>query len=294
MDWIRTDLAEELRGRAMEQSAREKKGELDGVVYEEETQGRLRTSRIKILNGQGEKTIGKAKGSYVTISFPAAGELSYEEFTSLSDLLAREIRALAGERESVLVAGLGNDRFAADALGVIAVRHTLVTHHLKGNEAFSAFGDIAAVTPGIMAKTGMESAELIAGAVKSVSPSLVIAIDAMAAREAGRLARTVQLCNTGIFPGAGLGNHRRELSEKTLGVPVLAIGVPTAVDAATLVYDALEGQRIDEKSMEKLSGFFVCPKDIDLVAELLGKLIGHAINRAFHGDISYEEMEMLT
>lgn len=295
MDFIRTDLAEEMRDRVMTETAKKKIGEMDGIVYRETKENGFRLSRLEIQSKEGEKRLGKPKGTYVTISFPDASSLGYAEFLRLCDAVARELRLLCGDKRRILVCGVGNDAFAADALGVIAARYVLVTHHLKEMRSphMDAFADIAAITPGIMAKTGMESADMVKSAVRTANPDAVIVIDALAAREAGRLAGTIQLSNTGIAPGSGIGNHRSALNEETLGVPVIAIGVPTVVDTATLVYDALSDKERDEASLKKLSGFFVAPKEIDVIAETLGKLIGYAINRAFHGDFPYEEMAML-
>ncbi len=295
MEYIRTDLAEELRTKAMAQEAEERKGELDGIIFEEKEKGDIRISTLKIQTKEGEALLGKPCGNYITISFPTAANLGYAEFLTLCDLTAEELAKLTQKKKKVLVCGIGNGDFAADALGVIAVKHILVTHHIKAqNEPYlEEFADLAAMTPGTSAKTGMESTELIFHAVKALQPDLVLAIDALAAREAGRLARTIQLSDTGLSPGSGIGNHRLALNEETLGVPVIAIGVPTVVDTATLVYDALEGKEINEEAMKSLSGFFVSPKEIDIIAEHLGKLIGYAVNRAFHGDFSYEEMAMM-
>ena len=155
MDFIRTDLAEEMRDRAMTALAREKEGELDGIVFREKKMGDIRISTIEIRTDEGEKQLGRPIGNYVTISFPTAANLGYAEFLALCDAVAREIRSLCGEKKRILVCGIGNGAFAADALGVIAARHVLVTHHLKEmmSPHMDAFADIAAITPGIMAKT---------------------------------------------------------------------------------------------------------------------------------------------
>ncbi len=295
MDPIRTDLAEELRDRVMTEEAKRNIGEIDGISFHEKKRENARITTIKVLNEEGERRLRKPKGTYVTISFPTASNLGYSEFLGLCGVVAREIRTLCGEKQRALVCGVGNDAFAADALGVIAARHVLVTHHLKRmmSPHMDAFADLAAITPGIMAKTGMETAELVKSAVETVAPDVVIVIDALAARETERLARTVQLSDTGLAPGSGIGNRRDVLNEETLGVPVIAIGVPTVVDSATLIADALDG-KLDERTRDRYAALFVAPKEIDLIAENLGKLIGYAINRAFHGDFPYEEMAMMT
>ncbi len=296
MKYIRTDLAEELRSEAITAEAKQHTGELDGIIYRERMKENVRISTLIVETQEGEKRLGKPRGTYITISFPTAANLGYAEFLTLCDVVSAELELLCGEKKRVLVCGIGNDAFAADALGVIAARHVLVTHHLKGvmSPYMDAFADVSAITPGIMAKTGMESAALVRSAVKTIKPDAVIVMDALAARDTERLARTIQLSDAGLVPGSGIGNHRESLDESTLGVPVIAIGVPTVVDTATLVSDVLAGREADASAMKRLSGFFVAPKEIDLIAENLGKLIGYAINRAFHGDFPYEEMAMMT
>lgn len=296
MDWIRTDLAEELRDREMERIAAEHKGEIDGIRYSEKTNGKIRTSAIEIITDAGAERIGKPKGRYVTISFPTASGLDYSGFLALCDIVAEQLCRFCAKKKRILICGVGNEAFAADALGVIAVRNVLVTHHLReaGVPYMDAFGDVAAITPGIMGKTGVETATLVKSAVDAIKPEAVVAVDALAARSAERLARTVQLSDAGISPGSGLGNRRDALDEQTLGVPVIAVGVPTMVDAATLVEDALQGAPVNGEAMKKLSGLFVSPKEIDVIVENLGKMIGYAMNRAFHGDLPYEEMAMLS
>lgn len=294
---IRTDLAEELRTHAMTEEASDSVGELDGVVYREEQKGDIRISTITITNENGEKKLGKKCGRYITLSYPTSSGLDYAGFTALCDALAESIGLLCGDAKSVLVCGLGNRELAADAVGVIAAENTLATHHIKMYDPdifqSSGFSDIAVLSPSVMAKTGMEAADIARGAVENIRPELVIAVDSLAAREASRLARTIQLSDTGIAPGSGIGNRRAAFDKEYVGVPVVAIGVPTVVDTATLVHDALNGNEVNEEAMKALSGLFVSPKEIDVIAENVGKIIGYAINRAFHGGFSYEEMAML-
>ena len=294
---IRTDLAEELRTQAMSMRAKEKKGELDGVLYNERTEGFIKITTIEILNEEGEKMLAKPKGKYVTISFPSAVNLCYADFLMLCDAVSRELRAFCWDYPHTLVCGIGNRDLSADALGVIAADNVLVTHHCKQEDGtslgLSGFGDVSAFVPGPMAKTGAESASLIRSIVDRLRPDAVIAIDALAARDAYRLARTIQISDAGISPGSGIGNFRTDLNEKTLGIPVIAIGVPTVVDTATLVRDALDGRSPNENVIRSLSGLFVSPKEIDIIASHMGKLIGWAINRALHGEFPYEEMAMM-
>ena len=170
-----------------------------------------------------------------------------------------------------------------------------VTIQLTSNTRFGmgGFGDVSSFSPGAMSRTGIETAALIHSVVENQNPDAVIAIDALAAREADRLARTIQISDAGITPGSGIGNAGTALNEETLGVPVIAIGVPTVVDTATLLRDALEGCSPDEEVLASLSGLFVAPKEIDVIVRNMGKAIGYALNRTLHGDFPYEEMEMI-
>lgn len=294
---IRTDLAEELRDHAMTAEAKSSTGEIDGVLYQETEKGDVRISTIDIVNETGEQKLGKKQGRYITISYPTASGLGYSDFIELCDVLAEQLRTVCPRAERILVCGLGNRELAADAVGVIAVENVLVTHHIKENDeklfASSGFFDISAISPGVMARTGMESADVVKGIVERLRPDVVIAIDSLAAREASRLARTIQLSDTGIAPGSGVGNRRAAFDKDYIGVPVVAVGVPTVVDTATLVHDALAEQQIDETTLMSLSGLFVSPKEIDGIVGNVGRIIGYAINRAFHGDFSYEEMAMM-
>lgn len=294
---IQTDLAEELRTYAMSKRAKEEKGELDGILYNERQEDFIKISTIEILDERGEKALGKPKGKYVTLSFPTAAHLTYADFLKLCDTLAVELRAFCWDYSHTLVCGIGNRELSSDALGVIASEYVLATHHMKNMDGvplgMGGFGDVSSFSPGAMTRTGIETAALIHSVVESQHPNAVIAIDALAAREADRLARTIQISDAGITPGSGIGNAGTALNEETLGVPVIAIGVPTVVDTATLLRDALDGHSPDEDVLASLSGLFVAPKEIDVIVRNMGKAIGYALNRTLHGDFPYEEMEMI-
>ena len=294
---IKTDLAEELRSHAMSEYAKKCQGEKDGILYNERTDGFIKISTIEILDENGEKTIGKPKGRYVTISFPTAAHLTYTDFITLCDAVSVELRAFCWGFRHTLVCGIGNRSLSSDAVGVLAAENVLVTHHCKqmGASPFGmgGFADVSVFSPGTLAETGSESADLIRSIANEIRPDLIVAIDALAARDASRLARTIQISDAGISPGSGIGNGRTALNCETMGVPVVAIGVPTVVDTATLLYDALKDQNPDIRAIDSLKGLFVAPKEIDTIAENMGKLIGYALNRTLHGDFSYEEMAML-
>ena len=297
---IRTDLAAELREEVMKERAEHDAGEIDGVKYVEHCDGNISVCTIEIINEAGEAKLGRPRGRYVTVSFGEVSSMSYDEYErvcrTVSDKISALCRAARPDMKSALVCGLGNRRLAADAVGVISAERTVVTRHIKNcdREVFDAAGffDICAVMPGVCAQTGIETLELILGAVSEAKPDVIIAVDALAARSTERLSRTVQICDTGISPGSGVGNHRAEISRKTTGVPVIAVGVPTVIDSNTLISDALAAAGVN-KTIDFTPGMFVCPKDVDVRAELVGGIIGYAINLAFHKNMTVPEMMIM-
>lgn len=301
---FRTDLASELRTHAMRTYAEENRGEPDGVVCRERNLGGgITENRIEITSKEGENAIGKPMGTYLTLFFPPAASLDYETAGTLTRLLSERIKTLCGETAPkagrVLFCGLGNREITPDALGSAAADRVLATHHLliSDPETFAAvgFSDMAVFAPGVMAQTGMEAQELVAATVEKLRPDVVIAVDALCARDPERLFRTVQISTTGIAPGSGIGNLRGALNRETLGVPVLGLGVPTVIESATMVRDALADRPEEErqKAAEKLAGLFVSPKDADLSVRLLSSVVGDAVNTAFQEGLSAEEMAMM-
>ena len=215
----------------------------------------------------------------------------------MAAVLSRELRRLClphgklGEGYGVLVAGLGNAEITADAVGPQTVHRLTVTRHLHeyDREIFRLIGrcQLSALAPGVLGQTGMEALDLIRGAVRAVRPNVVLAVDALAARSTARLAATVQLSDTGIAPGSGIGNRRRAINQKSVGVPVISLGIPTVVDSATLVYDALQKAGIGEvdaplrEVLENQRHFFVSPKESDLITAQTAALLTEAIEQAF-------------
>ena len=257
-------------------------------------------TRIHVHTPAGARAIGKPEGRYITIDLRPA--LSRQEaLTGRAALcLCRELRALLPPPSDgpALVVGLGNDAMTPDAVGAAALEHLLVTRHMVRSmpRQFGALTPVAALATGVLARTGVETLELIRGAADRLHPSVVIAIDALAARSRHRLCATVQLGDTGLIPGSGVGNHRSALNRETLGVPVLAVGVPTVVDAATLAADLLEESGLPEPDMEMLrsrpENLMVTPRDIDQQVRDLGKVIGYGINWALQ-DLEIEEINAL-
>ena len=294
---IRTDLALE----AHEINAQA--GREDGIRTEEETIDGFLVTTVHVSEGEGERLAKKKAGTYINVDVGKSWLLASEGFAALVALLAGQLRRLFPScfSGSARVVGLGNYDITADSIGPKAVEKVVVTRHLRTLNPqlykSAGFGDLCAFAPGVLGQTGMESAEIVHSIVEAVRPALIVAIDALASRRLARLATTVQLCDTGIYPGAGVSNRRSELSKETLGVPVISIGVPTVVDAATLAYDLL-GKDADEQAAAALlagdgKDMFVTLKESDVITKQTARLLGFAINRAFHGDMSVEEMEEL-
>ena len=290
--FIRTDLAAECRVESEE-------GELPGVRFREEKRGasgEVTVARLTVEKGEGEAVIGKPAGEYVTISFGRLWLLGEERQAEAAEVIADELRRMAGKiapgAESVLVAGLGNRQLTVDAVGPEVAASVTVTRHLREMEPalYEALGQkcVSAVSPGVLGQTGIESALLLESAVREAEAGLVIAVDALAARSTDRLCATVQLTDAGICPGSGVGNARRAVTQATLGVPVIALGVPTVADSSTLVYDALEkaGVAPDEISpdlrtvLENGRGFFVSVKESDIALRTIAGMLSDALDRA--------------
>lgn len=271
------------------------KKDTDGIEVETFEAKKARVSRITVTNENGEKTVGKPKGVYVTVEVaPFAKQAQFID-DSL-DALVTEIRRFLPEKGSVLVAGLGNMKITPDALGpkcasmIFSTRH--ITADIQRETGLSGLRCVSAVSTGVTGDTGLEAGELLRGIVDSVKPDAVITIDALAARSVSRLGNTVQMCSTGIVPGSGVGNARKEISMKTLGVPVTAIGVPTVVDAATLVSDYSVGN--ENASFRDAEKMMVTPREVDMMIERAAKLTALAINCALQPEISPEDMLILT
>ena len=295
---VRTDLALEVR-----ESISEADSELRGVRVEEyyKEQEDVRVTKVMIDTKNAAKAMGKPIGIYVTMEAPAMVEPDEDYHREISECLAEELLNLlpgSEKEQSVLVVGLGNREVTADSLGPQTVDNLFITRHIVreyGKAAYNCekMNMISALEPGVMAKTGMETAEIVKGVVQETTPDVLIVIDALAARSTRRLNRTIQITNTGIQPGSGVGNHRNALTEESLGVPVIAIGIPTVVDAATIVSDALEKLLEDEKDLDtvkfvdrqqlsfpELNNMYMTGKDIDAVIKRVSYTVSEGINLA--------------
>ena len=287
----RTDLAVEAR--ALWQERGEPLTTLSGVEARERVREGLPVTTVKILDEAGERALGKPRGTYVTLELEGLSDRAEGIFRRGVSAVAGELRALLdplAPEGLVLVAGLGNRAITPDAVGPLVHEHTLVTRHLIAQmpERFSHLRPVASLAAEVLGSTGVESAEVVRAVCERIRPACVIAVDALASRSLKRLCRTVQLSDTGITPGSGVGNHRMGLDRDSLGVPVLAVGVPTVVDGATLASD-LTGREVS--GVEE--NFMVTPRDIDSQAADLGKLVGYAIDLALQPELTLEELELL-
>lgn len=292
---IRTDLALEAKELWETSQGAE---EIPGVSVDERGDGSFRITEVRIEDLNGEKALCKPVGKYITFELDGLIKREENAFEQAASLLSSEIRRIMPlmPDATVLVAGLGNDAITPDAIGPECLRSVLVTRHLKERMPgdFSFFRNVAAVEPGVLGTTGMESADIVSALVGRIAPDAVIAIDALASREPDRLCRTVQLADTGITPGSGVGNRRAELSRGTLGIPVLAIGVPTVVDSLTLTAVLAEKAGIDlpDDDTAKQKNMMVTPKDIDRSVRDISRLIGYALDLALHDGLTIPDIDM--
>ena len=268
-----------------------------GIRVARERLGEVERVRVDVLDEEGAREVGKRPGTYTTLYSPAPE--SGEAWDRLRDTLAEEVRLLGGLDDDmqggVLVVGLGNRRATPDAVGPRAVDRILCTRALKAEAGLSGLREVTAVAPGVYGQTGVDVGELVSGLVRELRPALIIALDALCAREPGRIARTVQLTDAGIQPGSGVGNHREALSREALGVRVVAIGVPTVVYARSIVADALSRAGGDADACACVDeDMIVTPRDIDALVKRASRLLADALNRALQPRLSAEELRWLT
>ena len=311
-----TDLAVEARDLAVKRTG----GEVSGVTVEEDETDYAQVSRIEVLNEAAAQRIGKPVGKYITITSEQLRTTNRQIHEQLSGLLAAELNnlidysALAGRaaEPTILAIGLGNWNATPDALGPGVIHHLLVTRHLYDDDPATnrqqGIRPVCALAPGVLGLTGIETAEIIKGVVDRVNPDLIIAVDALAARDSNRLASTIQLSNTGIYPGSGIGKHRIGITEEDMGIPVVALGMPTVINSVNIVKDTmnqLEGkaginfnrqkpqqQVIKEVLKPYMGDLIVAPKGIDQIIRDAGRVIGGGINVALHPDINPEEVSL--
>lgn len=293
---VRTDLALELQEDVGEQNLTE------GISVSEhyDKAMNLKRTHIRVLNQKGQEMLGKPIGNYITLESDSLCDSDKDIHRPFVEALYQVLTELVGAANRILVIGLGNRAVTPDALGPLVVDHLYITRHLIKEGLVKRAREISAICPGVMAQTGIESSTIIASICQEIKPEVVIAIDALAAREPSRLNTTIQICDTGITPGAGVGNHRLSLNREVLGVPVVAIGVPTVISVPSIVHQAIGvmvdrinegGNRLQmeytEEELqslawdlldEKLASMFVTPKNIDETIHRVSYTISEAIN----------------
>lgn len=305
---FRTDLALERNEVYKEKN---KLNEIDGVSVNNETINEVEISRIKILNEEGEKILQKPAGNYITLDVKKLKIADEERLSKIAETVADELRKIVGEHvnetEDILVVGLGNLYVTPDALGPKVVPEIEVTRHILEYMPSIMPEDtrpVSAISPGVLGVTGIETMEILKGVVQNVKPKLLIVIDALATKSIDRISSSIQIADTGIVPGAGVENTRKEISKKTLGIPVIAIGIPTVVDLATITNECIDIfiENLQEKAMSndylnklkendnyeeikealvpKDYNMIVTPKEIDKLIENMSKIVSSAINMA--------------
>lgn len=317
---IRTDLALEMKEMHDEQN----QYDIPGVKIENDEKDDIKISRIQVLSPIGEERMGKPQGNYITLEIPRLKDRDPEYEGTVSMQLAEEIRKLTKlqKNSTTLVVGLGNWNITPDSLGPKVVDKVMVTRHvleLIPEQVDERVRPVCAISPGVLGITGIETGEIIKAIAEKIKPDLIIAIDALASRSTERIGTTIQIADTGINPGSGIGNKRMGISKETLGTPTVAIGVPTVVYAHTIGRDALDLlihefssqatpgsefykmlQNLDEGQMDALVGevlakglgdLVVTPKEMDLFIGDISRVISDAINLALHENITLEEVD---
>jgi spore protease len=325
---VRTDLALEVHEKNQQDMKRPGAAKAytygEGVEVEEDGNENIHVTRVKITSPGGEKSIGKPMGNYITLDIPKLKENDRDLYENTCRAVAFELQSLIhlGDKDTVLIVGLGNWNITPDALGPKVSSYLMVTRHLHEylpEQVDDGVRPVCAISPGVLGLTGIETSDIVKGVVERVKPSLVIAIDALASRKMNRINTTIQIADTGISPGSGVGNKRAELSKKTMGVDVIAIGVPTVVDAATMANDTIELvidsllsqsqegtdfyqmlKNMDQNDKYSLikevlepygGNLVVTPKEMDEVIERVSKVVANGINLALHKNIGFSDID---
>lgn len=303
---FRTDMAVERNDMYKKQN-----GQIDGVEVQNEEKENIKITRVKITNEEGEKALNKPKGNYITLDIKNIKTIDNGQIEKISDNLAEELRNIIKEHisdtEDILIVGLGNLYVTPDALGPKVVPEIEITRHILEYMPKAMPEDtrpVSAISPGVLGTTGIETMEILKGIVENVKPKMLIVIDALATRSIERISSSIQIADTGIVPGAGVNNTRKEISQKTLGIPVIALGIPTVVDLASITNDCIDlfienlqqkamsndylnklreqdnYEEIKEALVPKDYNMIVTPKEIDKLIENMSKIVATGINMA--------------
>lgn len=295
--------------------------EIPGVAMDKQSFEHGEVTIIKVLEASAERIMGKPVGTYITIDAPEIRQNNKQVHNEIAEILAKQLSTILkiGPDATVLIVGLGNWNATPDALGPRVVNHTLVTRHLKKytpQDLSGGLRSVSALAPGVLGITGIETAEIIKGVVEKTQPDLIIAVDALATQSADRIGTSIQLADTGIAPGSGIGNQRMGINQQSMGVPVIAIGCPTVCNAAVIAQSVLDqflqqlssnpmtGQVMKnvnpitmEQTLKSVLGHYstnlmVTPKEIDDLIGFIGKIVAGGISIALHPSVDPEEFHM--
>ena len=274
----------------------------NGIKQQKKNIGDLEVTQVTIETDSSAKKLGKLKGEYITVELPTFTD-NFQNIDDKIEVISKQIRYLLPSEGLIFVVGLGNEAITPDALGPKTIKSILATRHITGEIARStgleALRSVAAIAPGVLGQTGIEVSEIIQSVVKKIKPGALIVVDALASMETSRLGTTIQICNTGISPGSGVGNARPGINQESMGVPVIGIGVPTVVDAQTLARNLLNSdanassEKIFQKTSPRGEPMMVTPREIDLLIERSSKLLAMAINGALQPNFSVKDIMSL-
>lgn len=288
--FFRTDMAVERRD--LYRNANKLENEINGIECEEEKKEDITITRVKITNREGERALDRKMGNYITIDAKKIHNITEEKEEQIIKTFSTELKAIIEKHvkpnEEILIVGLGNLYSTPDSLGTKVVENVEITRHIKiylPNAIDKNTRSVSAITPGVLGTTGIETVEIVKGIVNNIKPKLVIAIDSLCSKNIDRINKSIQIADTGIIPGGGVGNRQEELSEDTLGIPVIGVGIPTVLDAATIVIDTLnvcdievqENEIVDKMKLNNFN-FIVTPKEIDALIENMANIVSEGIN----------------
>ena len=291
--FFRTDMAVERRD--LYKNANNLEDEIKGVECEEEKVEDMNITRVKITNSEGERALERRMGNYITIDIKKIHNITEEKENKIIEVFSKELKSIIDKHvkpnEEILIVGLGNSYSTPDSLGTKVVENIEITRHIKiylPNAIDRNTRSVSAITPGVLGTTGIETVEIVKGIVDNIKPKLVIAIDSLCSKNIDRINKSIQISDTGIVPGGGVGNRQAELSNDTLGVPVIGVGIPTVLDAATIVIDTLkvcdvsisEDEIVDKMKLNNFN-FIVTPKEIDSLIENMTTIVSEGINMSF-------------
>ena len=291
--FFRTDLAVERR--EIFKRANKINSEIDGIKIETKNLNDIKVTNVKIENEKGSEALKRKIGNYITIDLDTINKLSLEKEKEVIQVFSNELKMIIDQHidksDEILIVGLGNLNATPDSFGAKVVENIEITRHIKmflPNAIDKTVRSVSAIVPGVLGTTGIETIEIVKGITNNIKPKLIIAIDSLCSKNIDRIGKSIQISDTGIVPGGGVGNRQEELSEETLGIPVVGVGIPTVLDAATIVIDTLnncdiqinEDELVNKMKLNKFN-FIVTPKEIDSLIEKITTIVSEGINMSF-------------